>query len=783
MKMKLMSRALVALALGATTLLLPPSAAQAAGEPKVQLRAVTEGNAPLENVRWNVFQQDPATGAWDQGLQMGPLLTDANGAIDWTDWNPVPGQAYKVCFYDDDYDYNTRPVRYGDRCWVNSPTLAGATAWTPTAQQSVLTGDVALPPAGKSLSPGSPWVEGAPKVDVPLTVRPGVWGPEGVALTYQWVTYDDVGNRTPVAGATSATYTPTAALAGKTLLVEVTGTLADHRSATETSYVGPVGATTPTMTGTLAIVGDPMPGNTLSVNRGAMTFAPAGTQPMASWYVNGKQVGGTYDLANSNLVVTNAMAGAAVEVRMTVSGSCCPGTLRVSAQTTIGGGVTTSPKPTVTGSAVVGSTLTAQAGTWAPSGVTLAHQWLRDGAVISGATAPSYQLVEADRGTKITVKVTGTLAGGYPPVARTSDPTATVQGVLAPGTPTITGQAVVGRTLTAQTGTWTPAPSFAYEWLAGGVKVDGATGASFVPTAAQAGKAITVKVTGSLSGYQSSSRTSVATAAVQPGTLTTATPTVSGEVAVGATLTAHAGTWGPAGVTLAHQWLRDGAVIAGATSSTYVLTPADAGTTVTVKVTGTLPGYTTAAETSAPAGAVPAPFAAAPAPTVTGRTIVGQTLTVVTGTWDPAPSFAYQWLRGGSPIAGATGTTYRLTAADAGQRITVRVTGTKAGYVTEDRTSAATAAVTGTFTTTPTPRVAGTAKVGKKLTAKPGTWAPTATLRYQWLRNGKVVKGATRATYKLAKADRGKRVSVRVTATRAGYTTVVKASAATKKVR
>ncbi|WP_215814464.1 hypothetical protein [Pimelobacter sp. 30-1] len=782
--MKLMSRALVALALGATTLLLPPSAAQAAAaaptaEPSIELRAVTSTGAPLENVRWNVFKKDPTTGQWDQGLQMGPLLTDANGAMSRT---VAAGATYKVCFYDDDYDYNTRAVRYEDRCWNNATTLATATEWTPTTQEPTLQGTVTLPSAGSSLTVGHPWVDGSAKVGVPLTVRPGGWGPEGVALTYQWITHDG-GVRTPIAGATSTTFTPTAAQSGKTLMVEVTGTLAGHRTATSNRLVGKVGGTTPTMTGSLAIQGTPMPGNTLTVAPG-MSFTPADTDPMASWYVNGKQVGSTVDLANSNLVVTNAMAGAAVELRMIAyNWTCCDSQLYASAQTTIGGGVTTSPQPTVTGSAVVGSTLTAQAGTWAPSGVTLAHQWLRDGAVISGATAPSYQLVEADRGTKITVKVTGTLAGGYPPVARTSDPTATVQGVLAPGTPTITGQAVVGRTLTAQTGTWTPAPSFAYEWLAGGVKVDGATGASFVPTAAQAGKTITVKVTGSLSGYQSSSRTSVATAAVQPGTLTTATPTVSGEVAVGATLTADAGTWGPAGVTLAHQWLRDGAVIAGATSSTYVLTPADAGTTVTVKVTGTLPGYTTASETSAPAGAVPAPFAAAPTPTVTGRTIVGQTLTVVTGTWDPAPSFAYQWLRGGSPIAGATGTTYRLTAADAGQRITVRVTGTKAGYVTEDKTSAATAAVTGTFTTTPTPRVAGTAKVGKKLTAKPGTWAPTATLRYQWLRNGKVIKGATRATYKLAKADRGKRVSVRVTATRAGYTTVVKASAATKKVR
>ncbi|WP_377321049.1 hypothetical protein ACFJIY_18260 [Pimelobacter simplex] len=782
MNMKLMSRALVALALGASALLLPPSAAQAApaaptAEPSIQLKAVAAGNVPLENVRWNIFKKDPVSGTWDQGIQAGPLLTGPDGSMSW---NVAAGATYKVCFYDDDYDYNTRAVRYADRCWDGAATQATATEWTPTAQQPTLTGSVTLPSAGSSLTVGHPWVDGSAKVGVPLTVRPGVWGPEGVALTYQWITLDG-GVRTPIAGATGTTFTPTAAQAGKTVMVDVTGTLAGYRTAMSRRLVGKVGGTTPTMTGTLAIQGTPMPGNTLTIKPG-LSFAPAGTDPMATWYVNGKPVGGSTDLANSSLVVTNAMAGAPVELRVIAyNWDCCDSQLYASAQTTIGGGVTTSPKPTVSGSAVVGSTLTAQAGTWAPGGVTLAYQWLRDGAPIANATGATYALAEADRGKKITVKVTGTLAGGYPPVARTSDPTATVQGVLAQGTPTIAGQPVVGQTLTATPGTWTPTPAFAYEWFAGGTKITGATGATYQPVAADRGKAITVTVTGTLSGYQSASRTSAATGLVQ-GVLTSATPTISGDVVVGGTLTANAGAWGPTGVALTYQWLRDDAPIGGATAPTYVLTDADAGKAVTVKVTGTLSGYVTTSRTSLAAGAVLAPFAAAPAPTVSGRTTVGQTLTAGTGTWDPAPTFGYQWLRSGSPIAGATGATYRLSAADAGTRISVRVTGTLDGYVTTATTSAPTATVTGTFTSAPVPRISGKAKVGKKLTAKPGAWAPTATVRYQWLRNGKVIKGATRATYKLAKADRGKRVSVRVTGTRTGYVTVVRTSAATKKV-
>ena len=53
---------------------------------------------------------------------------------------------------------------------------------------------------------------------------------------------------------------------------------------------------------------------------------------------------------------------------------------------------------------------------------------------------------------------------------------------------------------------------------------------------------------------------------------TTSTPTVSGTAKVGSTLTAKAGTWAPAPVTLAYQWYRGSVRIAGATKSTYTVT-------------------------------------------------------------------------------------------------------------------------------------------------------------------------------------------------------------------
>lgn len=69
-------------------------------------------------------------------------------------------------------------------------------------------------------------------------------------------------------------------------------------------------------------------------------------------------------------------------------------------------------------------------------------------------------------------------------------------------------------------------------------------------------------------------------------------------------------------------------------------------------------------------------------PTITGSNIQGNTLTVSDGTWRGFPSdkafsyttTAYQWLRNGANISGATGNQYATVSADIGNTITCRVT-------------------------------------------------------------------------------------------------------------
>ncbi len=68
------------------------------------------------------------------------------------------------------------------------------------------------------------------------------------------------------------------------------------------------------------------------------------------------------------------------------------------------------------------------------------------------------------------------------------------------------------------------------------------------------------------------------------------------------------------------------------------------------------------------------------APEVTGKAKVGSTLTATAGEWDPAEvEVAYQWVRGGEPIDGATSATYRITRADVGSALSVRVSATAEG--------------------------------------------------------------------------------------------------------
>jgi hypothetical protein len=394
-------------------------------------------------------------------------------------------------------------------------------------------------------------------------------------------------------------------------------------------------------------------------------------------------------------------------------------------------------------------------------------------------------LTRAEAGKQVSVEVMARKAG-YQSTSRTSDATLPVLDFTGGAAPSITGTARVGQTLTASVGTWPGNGTFAYQWKSGGTAV-GTNTDTYVPATSDVGKAITVTVTWSEAGYPPVPRTSGATAAVvaagtprlQPGTVTI--DKVSPKV--GQTVIASASGW-PPDTSVAFQWQRDGGTIA--TGVAYTVTADDKGKALTVIATGTKDGYqpaTASVSTSAVAGA---DFTSVPTPTISGAAKIGSTLTATVGTWAPAPdTLAIQWLRGGVAIPGATGATYKVAQADAGLKLSVQVTAAKGGYNTAIRASAPTAAVPYLGkTTAATPKISGTAKVGKTLKAKPGTWKPKGfSFTYQWFRSGAAISGAIKASYKPTIADKGKKLTVKVTGKKAGYPTITKASKATGKVK
>ncbi|AEI13376.1 Ig domain protein [Cellulomonas gilvus] len=250
---------------------------------------------------------------------------------------------------------------------------------------------------------------------------------------------------------------------------------------------------------------------------------------------------------------------------------------------------------TVTGTPTVGRRLTATAAGWGPDGVRLAYQWYADGTAVLGGNAPSLVLTPAHAGATITVRATG-FGDGLVTASLMSGPVGRVaRATFVAPRPTVAGTLKVGSTLTARLGTWQPAPTgVTYRWLADGTTITGATGSTLRLTSKHVGKKIAVAVTGTRAGYTTVTVTSVArTWSLQAGAVT-----ISGTPAVGKTLRADPGTWGPGTVTLRYQWKVNGVAVTGATSRTYTVRGADRGDKVTVTVTGSKTGFPTTSRTS-----------------------------------------------------------------------------------------------------------------------------------------------------------------------------------------
>jgi hypothetical protein len=133
-----------------------------------------------------------------------------------------------------------------------------------------------------------------------------------------------------------------------------------------------------------------------------------------------------------------------------------------------------------------------------------------------------------------------------------------------------------------------------------------------------------------------------------------------------------------------------------------------------------------------------------------------------------------------------TATTDSVAADNRSVTATVDLTGTAVGTWNVSVFTRCCEYPRGTFTVTQpqltniaAPKVTGTAKVGAKVAAAPGSWsAAPSSYTYQWKADGQAISGATASTYTIPAPVLGKKLTVTVTVLRSGWQSGSETSAA-----
>jgi hypothetical protein len=506
-----------------------------------------------------------------------------------------------------------------------------------------------------------PIVTGTYTVGSILQCSQGTWT-GGPGITFQWLR-----NSTSITGATSASYTIQSVDISDILTCRVTAT----------NNIGPATYIT---TNSTAVSASTPPALTAYSPPTAMTvgtpvsyqFTASGTTPI-TFSASGQLPAGL-SLQPSGLFSGTPVSAGTVSFTVTASGV---GTPAVSPTITIVVSVvvpTNAGIPVVTGSDVVGQTLTTTYGTWNNSPQTYAIVWKSNGTVITNATAATYVLQSSDIGNTITSTVTATNSGGS--AASTSAGVGpVVAGVVRPANsvlPTLSGTFIVGDTITASTGTWSGSPSYTYQWDHAGVAIAGATGSYYVLAVGDQGDMITVTVTAT----NTAGATTVTSAAYGPVTAAVSPPAnsvppqISGNLYVGNVLTATTGSWaGSPGYTYQWQVTPSGGSltnIPNATGSTYTVDSAYSGAAIDVTVTGTnAAGSATATSAAVTISTITAPVNLTLPVLSTNSPVVGQPISVSNGTWQGQVSSS-PTISSLSPTSGPAGINVTIAGANFG---------------------------------------------------------------------------------------------------------------------
>ncbi len=556
-------------------------------------------------------------------------------------------------------------------------------------------------------------------------------GNNTITLTARQWQVQDGATWSDIAGATSTTFTPSLAQAGKSLRALLT--FSDRYGAGQVA-TSPATAPIPRInnlpTGTISIAGTAAEDQTLSAVTSSLADADGLGAFSYQWLRGGVVVAGatgaTYSLAGADV-------GQTIQVRVTyVDGGGTPEIL-TSAATPPVSNVNDAPQglPLIAGTATEDSMLTVSATPVSDEdGLgTFSVTWLRNGAAIAGATGVSYTPSDADVGATLQARLS--YVDGYGTAetvtSLASAPVANVND-LPSGLPAIVGTATERLTLTVSTAAMADADGLGpvnYQWQRNGAAIPGATSSSYSLGDADVGAQLRVQVSYTDGHGTPETLISAATAPVaNVNDAPTGAPTIAGSAVEDQVLSANTSSIADAdGLgSFSYQWQRNGIDVAGATLATLALGDADAGKQMRVRVSYTDAWGTnevlTSAATLSVANVNDAPVGM---PSISGTATVGQTLGAVTTAVSDADglgTFAYQWKRSGVAVAGATAASYLLTNADVGAQMSLSVTYTD-GFGTAETLASAPTPTVQIFNHLPTGSVtvSGTAALGQTLTA------------------------------------------------------------------
>jgi hypothetical protein len=186
---------------------------------------------------------------------------------------------------------------------------------------------------------------------------------------------------------------------------------------------------------------------------------------------------------------------------------------------------------------------------------------------------------------------------------------------------------------------------------------------------------------------------------------------------------------------------------------------------------------------------------------ILGRPVVGQWLTADLSSLPAGVNHStIEWFQdavmdgmdiNGQPISFGN-LFYKVKPSDVGHTISIAVSASGPRLISQDQLATATTRINSTvgpvvlpMSLSRAPRV--TVKKWKKgrtvSYVPPSVTPPDATATFQWLRSGKPIKGANKANYVIKKADRKKRLTLRITYTQAGYETTTMQTPPSPKIK